>query len=72
MTFQSQLSDSVVDRGMDSGIEASDGLRVDDSKLRVQSILVQKNLAFFTVKLEYPFLVEVENDNEYTHRQVFK
>lgn len=40
MTFQSQLSDSVVDRGMDSGIEASDGLRVDDSKLRVQSILV--------------------------------
>lgn len=40
MTFQSQLSDSVVDKGMDSGIEASDGLRVDDSKLRVQSILV--------------------------------
>ena len=70
MTFQSQLSDSVVDRGMDSGIEASDGLRVDDSKLRVQSILV--NPAFFTVKLEYPFLVEVENDNEYTHRQVLK
>lgn len=46
MTFQSQLSDSVVDRGMDSGIEASDGLRVDDSKLRVQSILVQKTRHF--------------------------
>ena len=28
---------------MDSGIEASDGLRVDDGKLRAQSILVKKN-----------------------------
>ena len=71
MTFQSQLSDSVVDRGMDSGIEASDGLRVDDSKLSSVNTRT-KNPAFFTVKLEYPFLVEVENDNEYTHRQVLK
>ena len=46
MTFQSQLSDSVVDRGMDSGIEASDGLRVDDGKLRAQSILVKKTGMF--------------------------
>lgn len=69
MTFQSQLSDSVVDKGMDSGIEASDGRRVDDSK----SVNTRtKNPAFFTVKLEYPLLVEVENDNEYTHRQVLK
>lgn len=70
LTFQSQLSDSVVDRGMDSGIEGSDGLRVDDGKLKAQSILVKKNPACFTVKLEYPFLVVVENDNEYSSTSI--
>ena len=54
MTFQSQLSDSVVDRGMDSGIEASDGLHVDDGKLRAQSILIKK----------------VGNDNEYSSTSI--
>ena len=46
---------------MDSGIEASDGLRVDDGKLRAQSILVN---------LEYPFLVVVENDNEFSSTSI--
>ena len=36
------MSDSVVDRGMDSGIEARDGLRFDDGKLRAQSVLIKK------------------------------
>ena len=58
LTFQSQLSES--------GIEASDGLRVDDGKLKAQSILVKQKPAFFTVKLECPFLVVVENDNEFS------
>ena len=55
---------------MDSGIEASDGLRVDDGKLRAQSILVKKKPACSTVKLEYPFLVVVENDNEYSSTSI--
>lgn len=36
LTFQSQLSDSAVDRSTDSGIEASDSLRIDDGKLKAQ------------------------------------
>lgn len=55
---------------MDSGIEGSDGLRVDDCKWKAQLILVKKNPACFTVKLEYPFLVVVENDNEYSSTSI--